>query len=139
MTRRTLFLARLMGLFFILIALTLSSHKQESLTAFDAVVHSQDILLVAGIAALAAGLAMVIGHNVWSGGAPVVVVTLIGWTVLVRAVLLLLLPSDVIGFVYDLVRADRYFYVIMAITAAIGVYLTWASVRGAKAAGATGQ
>jgi hypothetical protein len=138
-TRRTLFLARLIGLFFILLALTLSSHKQESLMAFDAVVHSQDILLVTGIVALAAGLAMVIGHNVWSGGAPVVLVTLIGWIVLVRGVLILLLPADVIGFVYDLVRVDRYFYVIMAIIAAIGIYLTWASVRGAKAAAASGQ
>ena len=107
--------------------------------AFDAVVHSQDILLVAGIVALAAGLAMVIGHNVWSGGAPVVVVTLIGWIILVRAVLILLLPADVMGFLYDMVHVDRYFYFYMAITAAIGVYLTWASVRGAKAMRASGQ
>ena len=138
-TRRTLFLARLIGLYCILLALTLSSHKQESLMAFDAVVHSQDILLVAGIVALAAGLAMVIGHNVWSGGAPVVVVTLIGWIILVRAVLILLLPADVMGFLYDMVHVDRYFYFYMAIIAAIGVYLTWASVRGAKAAGASGR
>ena len=134
MTRRTVFLARLIGLYCILLALTLSAHKQESLMAFDAVVHSQDILLVTGIIALAAGLAMVIGHNVWSGGAPVVLVTLFGWILLVRAVLVLLLPADVLGFVVDMIHVDRYFYFVMAITAAIGIYLTWASIRATKVA-----
>jgi hypothetical protein len=133
-TRRTLFLARLIGLYCILLALMLSAHKQESLMAIDAVVHSQDILLVVGIIALAAGLAMVIGHNVWSGGAPVVLVTLFGWTLLVRAVLILFLPADVMGYLFDLIHADRYFYLYMAITAAIGIYLTWASLRATKVA-----
>jgi hypothetical protein len=134
MTRRTLFLARLIGLFFVLLALLLSAHKQESLMAFDAIAHSQDILLVAGYIALAAGLALVIGHNKWSGGAPVILVTLTGWALLLKAVTVLLLPADVMGFVYDLLRFDRSFYVIMAAMGAIGIYLTWASIRGAKVA-----
>ncbi len=139
MTRRTLFLARLIGLDCILIALTLSAHKQESLMAFDAVAHSQDILLVTGIIALAAGLAMVIGHNVWSGGAPTVLVTLVGWILFVRAVVILLLPADVLGFLFDMIRVDRYFYVYMAITAAIGIYLTWASSRATQVAAPDSQ
>ena len=134
MTRRTIFLARLIGLFFLLLALLLSVHKQESVMAFDAIAHSQDILLVAAYVALAAGLAMVIGHNIWSGGAPVILVTLTGWALLLKAVVILLLPADVMGFVYDTLRFDRSFYVVMAIMAAIGIYLTWASFRGAKVA-----
>jgi hypothetical protein len=37
------------------------------------------VLFVVGVIAVAAGLAMVLGHNVWSGGVLPVVITLTGW------------------------------------------------------------
>jgi hypothetical protein len=126
------FLARLIGLYCLLVALTFSAHKQETLMALDAIVHSQDILLFVGIVALVAGLALVIGHNIWKGGLATVLVTLVGWVLTVRAVLILLLPPDVMGFIWDMVRVDRLFYVYMAITAVIGSYLTWASFAAPK-------
>ena len=133
MTRRTVFLARLIGMYFLLIALTFSAHKQQTLIAFDAIVHSQDIVLVTGIVALAVGLALVIGHNRWSGGAPAIIVTIVGWILLIRSVLVLLLPPDVVGLVYDMLGIDRYFSVYMVVIGVIGLYLIWSSFRGAKA------
>jgi hypothetical protein len=124
-TPRTVFLAKLLGLYFILFALVLSAHKQESLVTLGAIVHSPDILLVTGAFALVGALAMLIGHNIWRGGAPVVVVTIIGWILFFKAFLLLFLPSDVLGFVYDMIRVDKMFTIYMLITAAVGVYLTY--------------
>lgn len=123
---RTTFLARLIGVYCIVVAVALSTHAQTSLVALDAVVHSPDILLVAGAIALLGGLAMVIGHNIWAGGLRVVVVTLVGWVTLVRALLLLFLPSDAVAAVYEAMRVEQLFYFYMAITAVIGVYLTYA-------------
>jgi hypothetical protein len=37
-------------------------------------------MLVYAIISLAVGVAMILGHNVWSGGALPVVVTLVGWS-----------------------------------------------------------
>jgi hypothetical protein len=123
---RTTFLARLIGVYCIIVAVALATHMQASLVALDAVVHSPDILLVAGGIALLGGLAMVIGHNIWTGGLRVIVVTLIGWVTLLRALLLLFLPSDAVAALYDAMRVEQLFYFYMAITAAIGVYLTYA-------------
>jgi hypothetical protein len=54
---------------------------------------------------LGLGLAMVLGHNRWSGGALPILVTLIGWGLLLRGLLLLFLPSaQVLG----LVRALQF-------------------------------
>ena len=39
------------------------------------------------------GLAIVLLHNYWSGGALTVIITLLGWLTLIKAVLLLVLPS----------------------------------------------
>jgi hypothetical protein len=124
---RTTFLARLIGVYCIVVAIAFTTHMQGSLIAVDAIVHSPDILLVAAVLALLAGLAMVIGHNVWSGGAHAVVVTIIGWLTLLRALLLLFLPGDAVAWLYDVMRVEQRFYVYMAITAAVGLYLTYAS------------
>lgn len=43
---------------------------------------------------LAAGLAMVLAHNIWSGGALVVVVTLVGWMTLIKSLGFLFLPPE---------------------------------------------
>jgi hypothetical protein len=45
--------------------------------------------LILGIITLAAGLAMVLAHNIWSGGALVVVITLVGWMALHQESILL--------------------------------------------------
>jgi hypothetical protein len=37
---------------------------------------------------------MVLGHNIWSGGALVVVVTVVGWITLVKSLLFLFLPPE---------------------------------------------
>jgi hypothetical protein len=124
---RTTFLARLIGVYCIVVAVALTTHMQASLVALDAIVHSPDILLVAGVLALLGGLAMVIGHNIWSGGARAVVVTLIGWLMLLRALLLLFLPGDAVAALYSAMHVEQWFYVYVAITAAIGVYLTYVS------------
>jgi hypothetical protein len=52
---------------------------EEQGAAIDELVRSRGLMLIAGSFNLAAGLAIVLGHNVWSGGALTVVVTLIGW------------------------------------------------------------
>src|SRR5690348_14216277 len=40
----------------------------------------------------AAGTALVIGHNVWSGGVLPVVVTLLGWLTLIKGIALMAMP-----------------------------------------------
>ena len=39
---------------------------------------------------------MVLGHNVWSGIAPTVIATVLGWLVLLKSVLIVLLPARTI-------------------------------------------
>jgi len=53
---------------------------------------------------------MIVGHNIWSGGILPVVVTLVGWLMVVRgAVLLALSPAATVKLVNAL-RYERLFY-----------------------------
>jgi uncharacterized membrane protein len=125
MSPRTIFLSKLLGLYCVLVGLAMFAHKTATIETMKAIVQNAPVLYLAGLIALAAGLAMVLGHNVWSGGALPVVVTLIGWLSLVKGLFILFVPSVAAqGFVLG----EHYalcFYVNAGITLILGAYLTY--------------
>ena len=85
MPPRTTFLGRLIGLYLIFISLAMLTHKQATIESMTALMHNPPLLFVVSLIAVAAGLAMVLSHNVWSGGMLPVVVTVTGWLMLTKA------------------------------------------------------
>ena len=125
MSSRTIFLSRLIGLFTILVSLSMFMHKQTMVETVETLVHNRPMLLILGMIALIGGLAMVLGHNVWSGGALPIVVTLFGWSILIRGLLLLFLPSDAMVSLFEMVRFGELFYIFAVISLVLGIYLTY--------------
>jgi hypothetical protein len=80
----TLFLAKLLGRYCVIVALAMMMRKQSAVTTVRALIVSPPLLMLAEVIGLARGLAMILGHNIWSGGALPVVVTLIGWLMAIR-------------------------------------------------------
>ncbi len=129
MSPRTIYLGRLIGLYCVLLALAMISHKQATVETIIALMHDAPALLLASIVAMAAGLAIVLGHNVWSGGALPVVVTLVGWISLSKGLILLFLsPASSLAY-FEALRYEQFFYAYMSVTLIIGIYLTFSSFR----------
>jgi hypothetical protein len=78
MSPLALFIAKLVGLMFLVFSLLMAMNKRAMLAAIDELVRSRGLMLIAGSFNLAAGLAIILGHNGWSGGVLTIVVTLIG-------------------------------------------------------------
>jgi hypothetical protein len=94
----TTFFSRLIGIFAMLFALSLLTHEEATGETLTALVRNPPLLLIFGMVWLAAGLAIVLGHNIWSGGVLPVIVTLVGWLILIRGLLMLfLLPAAAVG------------------------------------------
>ncbi len=91
MSRLTVFLARFIGLFTVLLVVALLLAGSAMV---EAALADGPVMLVYAIISLAAGLAMVLGHNVWSGGALPVVVTLVGWLILAKGLMLLFVTPE---------------------------------------------
>ena len=123
MARLTVFLARLIGLFTILLVPTLLVHGSAIIenTAAD-----KPVMLTYGIISLAIGVAMILGHNIWSGGALPVVVTLVGWLILAKGLLILLIEPETISRSFEQLRYGEHYYFYLAPSLVIGLYLTWA-------------
>jgi hypothetical protein len=87
-------------------------------------------LFVVGVIAVAAGLAMLLGHNVWSGGVLPVVVTLTGWLMLIEGSMLLFLsPEAVYGTLLAGIHFEQLFYFYMATVLLLGICLTYSGFR----------
>lgn len=132
MSPLTIFLAKLIGLFTLIFSVALVLRHEFFIATVTALMHDHVILLIFGMIALVSGLAMVLAHNRWSGGAPTVVVTLLGWVFLVRGLLLLFLPSDFLEAFFAALRFENYFYLYAAIPFALGLYLTVVGFRAEK-------
>jgi hypothetical protein len=120
----TVFLGKFFGLYLIAISITMFVNKRRTLATLDEMVRSGPGMLFSGMVATAAGLAIVLGHNVWSGGVLAVVVTLFGWAALLKGVSLLLIPPEQMAAVYKGLGFERLFYVWMGVVLAIGLLIT---------------
>jgi hypothetical protein len=126
MQRHTVFLSRLLGLYTLIVTLWLLADKQAATMAIEALVGNRAMHLLWALIVLGAGLAMVLGHQRWSGGVLPVLVTLIGWGILLRGLLLLFLsPDQVLGLVRT-IQFSAFFYAYLAIPLVLGIYLTYA-------------
>ena len=126
MSPLTIFLAKLLGLYCIIVALVMMMRKQSAVATVKALITNPPLLLLVEVLGLAGGLAMIIGHNIWSGGALPVVVTLVGWLMAIRGTVLLALSPNATMKVFEGLRYERLFYLYMGATLLLGLYLTYA-------------
>lgn len=122
----TLFLAKLIGLFAVLTAGWMMLDREEALDRIHYLLQDRDLSLIWGLLAVAAGLAVVIGHNVWRGGLLPIVVTLVGWLMLLKGLALAVMPSTAWTQALQTLHFEADFYAWVAAPLALGVYLTLA-------------
>ena len=128
MLPRTLFLSRLIGLYCILVALSMITRRQATVQTVTALLQDPSMMFILGAITLVAGLAMVLAHNIWSGGALVIVVTLVGWMALMKSLFFLFLPHEM-GRFFPQLHHQQFFYLYPAVSLVLGAYLTYGGFR----------
>ena len=123
MSQLTVYLARFIGLFALLVGIGCLA-RGNAVTA--STVANGPVMLVYALVSIAAGLAMVLGHNVWTGGALPVVVTLVGWLALVKGVLLFFVTPEALTQLLGRMQYGEHYSLYVAPSLVIGLYLTWA-------------
>ena len=131
MSASTRFLCRLLGLYCLLAALCMALHREATVRMVAALLQDAPLVFIVGLFTVVAGLALILTHNVWSGGSHAVLITLIGWVSLAKGLLFWLLPADATAELFlDRLQYARFFYLYMGVSALIGLYLTWGGFRG---------
>lgn len=124
MSARTAFLSKLIGFYLVFTALAMILQKATT-QAITGIVHDAPLIYFIGICTLVAGLAIILTHNVWSGGVLPVVVTLVGWILFAKGLLSMFLSPDAMVSMYDAAQFESHSAFYAAIMLVLGVYLTY--------------
>jgi hypothetical protein len=129
MSALTIYLARLIGLSAVLLVAGLLAPGN---TLIMATVANGPVMLVYAIFSLAAGLAIILGHNVWSGGLLPVIVTLVGWLILAKGLVLLLVTPETLVRLLERMQYGEYYSLHFVPALIVGLYLTWAGFAASR-------
>ena len=124
MSPLTLYIARLLGLYLIAISATMLANRRRTLATISEMAGSGAWMLFSGMVATALGLAIVLAHNTWSGGALTIAVTLGGWLALLKGLVLLAVPAPRVAGSYKAMGFERHFHVWFGAVFLVGVWMT---------------
>jgi len=92
----SIFIARLLGPMFVVVGIAILINRQRFQTILQEFIRSATWLYWAGFAGLLAGMTLVLTHNVWVLDWRVLI-TLIGWFTLVRALITIFQPQWIVA------------------------------------------
>lgn len=120
----SIFIAKLLGPIYVLVGIALLTKAQMFRTILQEFVRSQVLLYLAGFLGLLAGLALVLTHNVWMLHWPLII-TLIGWASVVRAVVTIFQPQQIVLLASKILEHRAIFYGAGAANLLIGLVLSY--------------
>lgn len=123
MSTLTIFLGKLLGLYLIVISAAMLTRKRQTLETLNRMARSGPWMLFSGMVATVAGLAIVLAHTIWTGGALALAVTLIGWAALLKGLALLLTPPDAMARAYESMGFERRFHLWMGAVLILGLWM----------------
>jgi putative exporter of polyketide antibiotics len=126
MTPRTIYLSRLLGIFLLVLAATELTQRSTLAETAMGIVNSPALLLVYGMLSLIAGLAIVLAHNEWRGGAMALVVTILGWLLLLKGAALIVIPPALWTGILQASHFAELYALYGVLPLAVGGYLTFA-------------
>lgn len=119
----TIYLSRLLGVVFLIVAVAMLADREMGVAALGQLGVDRTPLLLLGLVRVVFGVVIVLVHNVWRRGVWPLVVTLTGWAILTRGVMVLLIPPDAIAAIMNAAHVIDFYYLYAAIPLVLGGYL----------------
>ena len=121
---RSTFIARLLGPFFLVVGVGMFVSQSVYQALISEFLHSAALVYLSGLLSLIAGLAIVNVHNSWTAGWAVVI-TVVGWLMLIGGMLRLVLPQLAIGFGTTVYGSSAALVVVAVVSLVLGGLLTF--------------
>lgn len=118
-----MFYAQVLGIWLFLIALAMLVHQERIKKILSEGLSHPPIVFLTGLIGLAAGLLIVISHNVWVSAWPVLI-TITGWVLLIQGVLRIFWPDVFTKWMKDMM-AKKGFTLWSWVWLLVGLYLIW--------------
>jgi len=120
----SIFIAKLLGPVYAVVGIALLVKVESYRVMLQEFLQSAVLRYLAGLLGLLAGLALVLTHNVWVFDWRLLI-TLIGWVTIVRAVVTILQPEQIVALGNAVLKHRTAFTVAAAVNLLIGLVLTY--------------
>jgi hypothetical protein len=120
----SIFLAKLMGPILLVAGIAMLVNRKELDALAQELLRSRALLFLLGLIDLAIGLAIVLTHNVWVGDWRLII-TLLGWLLIVRGAVRVLIPDQVKALGTKLLKNANAVTGSLAVTIALGLVLSY--------------
>jgi hypothetical protein len=120
----SIFLAKLLGPILVLAAVAVYVNRKSLDAVAQEFLRSNALLLLLGFLDFAAGLAIVLTHNVWVADWRVII-TLLGWLLLIRGIVRTLIPDQVKPYGVKLMKNQNAVTGVLAVTLVLGLVLSY--------------
>jgi hypothetical protein len=124
---RSRFIAGLIGPTLALVALSLFINRGFAAQMGAELAGAHLLIVIAGAATLAAGLAIVMSHNVWRGWP--VIVTVFGWLAIVSGIVRILFPRQIAELAPGVVASQNGVDFAAGLILVLGLFLSWKAFR----------
>lgn len=118
----TILLAKVLGVYLVVIGIALFARRKYFLAVFAGFVENRLLRMVVAIAELVAGLFLVLTHQIWSSW-PAGIITFFGWAMVVEGVAYLFVPDRWINKMFRLFNTKVWYFVGGILAVVIGLYL----------------
>jgi hypothetical protein len=130
MSPLTLFLAKLLGSVLLTMAVAMVARGPALAQTAKRMTSDPGMVMIGGAMRVGLGLAVVIGHDVWTGGALPVAVTLFSWALYFSGLLLLFASPERLIAMVEGMKLERNLPVYALVTGLVGLYFLGAGLIG---------
>lgn len=120
----SIFLAKVIGLYLIIVSLFMLLRYQVFTDLLREAIKQPGVMFLSAIETIMIGLLLVVGHNIWLWGWPVVI-TILAWIILIKGIFRLFFPAAAERSGNWWLDHPAYLYVSAVITLIVGIYLTY--------------
>jgi hypothetical protein len=120
----SVFLARLLGPLLLVVGVGILINPKPFHTMASEVIRSVTLVYLFGLFDFAAGLAIVLTHNIWAANWRVLI-TLLGWLMLIRGAVRILIPETIMGFAAKVIRNKQLMPISGVVTGVLGLVLCY--------------
>lgn len=117
----SVFLAKAFALYFLIMGLAMLTNQNYYMKAAIGMVENNGLAFLTSIFTLILGILLVLFHDVWIVGWPLII-TILAWLTLIKGILRLFLPRHVVNWL-GLIQNKSWFFSSMILFIVLGVYL----------------
>ena len=123
----SLFLAKIMGLFLIVDGLVALIRYKDLMPAVYELKNNKFTMVFMGLLVLVLGLLVTVSHNIWTGSAFQIVITIFGWAMVIKGLIISIMPIEFVEKLIMKVNRPTYYKISGVVMILIGL---WLSVAG---------